>query len=45
MFRDAEIKASFDYIKCGKAAGLDGLVGECVKFVHPCLRKLLKKRF
>jgi hypothetical protein len=45
MFSNAEIKASFDYIKCGKAAGLDGLVGECVKFAHPSLRVLLKELF
>ena len=42
MFNEAEIRASFDYIKCGKAAGLDGS-GECIKFAHPCLRVLLKE--
>ena len=41
MLSDAEIKASFNCIKCGgKAADLDHLVGECVKFAYPYLRVL-----
>ena len=43
MFNDAEIKACFEYIKCGKTAGLDGLIGEYVKFAYLCLRELLKE--
>jgi hypothetical protein len=44
-FSVAEIEAGITYIKCGKAAGLDGLTGECVKYAHPCMRILIKELF
>jgi hypothetical protein len=45
VFRDNEINDAIDYIKCGKGAGLDGVVGECIKYPHPNLCVLVKQLF
>ena len=36
-----DVYYSIEQLKCDKAAGLDGLSAECVKFAHSCVALIL----